>query len=41
MIQLVTGALLEFPEARKAVIAAVEGAEEERNASLTAITLMR
>lgn len=31
MIQLVTGALLEFPEARKAVIAAVEGAEEERN----------
>ena len=30
-IQLVTEALREFPEARKAVIAAVERAEEERN----------
>ena len=30
-IQLVTDALREFPEARKAVIAAVERAEEERN----------
>jgi hypothetical protein len=31
MIQLVTEALGKFPEARKAVIAAVERAEEERN----------
>jgi hypothetical protein len=31
MIQLVTEALREFPEARKAVIAAVERAEEEHN----------
>src|SRR5262249_2420777 len=30
-IQLVTEALREFPEARKAVLAAVERAEEERN----------
>jgi len=30
-IQLVTDALREFPEARKAVLAAVERAEEERN----------